>query len=220
MAGPNRGVDPLVVDQNPQRGTVPGRPHPHHGRLAVLRPPRRRLLRFNVLAHPSSVGPAASRGTRRTNPNDLQQQKFRHPARSTSRGRTPTSSRKPPPLAPRASHTGTVTSWLNRRFLQLWTYLHRTFDSADPATKWTSRAIWALLTLGACTVLGHATTWASQFAGASENLTALLGVLVAFTAFVVALTVVSTGPGHARRPALIALVATPCLFLLMMQPWR
>ncbi|MEH0415998.1 hypothetical protein [Streptomyces sp. B21-083] len=52
-----------------------------------------------------------------------------------------------------------MTSWLNRRWLGLWSRLHRDFDGTDPTAKWTARAVWALLTGATCLVLGRAATW-------------------------------------------------------------
>jgi hypothetical protein len=108
-----------------------------------------------------------------------------------------------------------VNAWLHHHSLQLWTHLHRTFDSDEPTTKWASRVICALLTAGACWALGHAATWASQAAGASSYLTELVAVLVLLAVFSVALVAVTAGPGHTRRPALIVLPLVTGFVLLV-----
>ncbi|WP_152648462.1 hypothetical protein [Streptacidiphilus anmyonensis] len=113
-----------------------------------------------------------------------------------------------------------MTTWLLRRWIGLWTWVHENVDSADPVSKWGSRAAGTLLTAAVITSLGHTVVWASQSAGASAAVTAWLALWVVVAVFVVALVAVLEGPGRTRKPALIAFAAVSAVVALTSWPWH
>ena len=77
----------------------------------------------------------------------------------------------------------------------------------------------ALLTAGACFVLGHAATWVCRMLGVSSSTTTWIALWLLLTVVLGTFVAVLAGPDRARRPMTIVAAAVTGAVLLIGLSW-